>query len=131
MFSFILLILIYLCFISLGLQDSLFGAAWPSMYSLLDVPLSYAGIVSMIGAAMTVIATIFSVYVIKRFTAGKVVIASVIFTASALLGFSFSHSFLFLCLLNPCCTQGNLNADNGEYAKTILNQIFQRPYKAS
>lgn len=43
-----LLALIYLAFISLGLPDSLLGAAWPAMQPSLSVPLSYMGIVSMI-----------------------------------------------------------------------------------
>ena len=47
MFS-LLLAIIYLAFISLGLPDSLLGAAWPVMHLELGVPVSYAGIVSMI-----------------------------------------------------------------------------------
>ena len=44
----LLLSIIYLAFISLGLPDGLLGAAWPSMYPQLQVPVSYAGLVSMI-----------------------------------------------------------------------------------
>ena len=44
----LLLAIIYLAFISLGLPDALLGAAWPSMYPQFDVPVSYAGIISMI-----------------------------------------------------------------------------------
>jgi hypothetical protein len=39
----LLLAVIYLAFISLGLPDSLLGAAWPSMYKGFGVPLSWAG----------------------------------------------------------------------------------------
>ena len=49
----LLLAVIYVSFISLGLPDSLLGAAWPSMYTELEVPISYAGIVSMIIALGT------------------------------------------------------------------------------
>ena len=42
-----LLLIIYLSFISLGLPDGVLGAAWPSMYGGLGVPVSYAGILSM------------------------------------------------------------------------------------
>ena len=38
----ILLAIIYLAFISLGLPDSLLGAAWPTMHLYFDVPISYA-----------------------------------------------------------------------------------------
>ena len=36
----LLLAVIYLAFISLGLPDSLLGAAWPSMQAQLGVPVS-------------------------------------------------------------------------------------------
>ena len=44
----LLLGVIYLAFISLGLPDSLLGSAWPSMYGPFGVPVSFAGIISMI-----------------------------------------------------------------------------------
>ena len=44
----VLLLIIYLAFISLGLPDSLLGSAWPVMYGALNVPVSWAGIISMI-----------------------------------------------------------------------------------
>ena len=44
----LLLAVIYLAFISLGLPDSLLGSAWPVMYQTFHVPVSFAGIVSMI-----------------------------------------------------------------------------------
>ena len=44
----LLLPIIYISFISLGLPDSLLGSAWPSMYPALGVPVSYAGLISMI-----------------------------------------------------------------------------------
>ena len=40
----LLLAIIYLSFISLGLPDGLLGAAWPTIYPELSVPVSYAGI---------------------------------------------------------------------------------------
>lgn len=43
----LLLAIIYISFISLGLPDSLLGSAWPSMYQQFDVPVSYAGIISV------------------------------------------------------------------------------------
>ena len=43
----LLLAVIYLSFISLGLPDSLLGAAWPSMYGEFGVPVSYASAVFM------------------------------------------------------------------------------------
>jgi fucose permease len=95
----ILLLIIYLAFISLGLPDALLGSAWPAMFEYLNVPVDYAGIISMIVAAGTVISSLFSGSLIQKFGEAKVTTISVILTAIALMGFSYSHEFFFLCLL--------------------------------
>ncbi len=94
----LLLAIIYLAFISLGLPDSLLGSAWPSMYQELDVPVSYAGIISMIIAAGTIVSSLQSDRLTRRLGAGKVTAFSVALTAAALFGFSISRSFWLLCL---------------------------------
>jgi fucose permease len=90
---------IYLAFIGLGSADALFGSAWPTVQMQMDVPLSYAGIVTMLIASGTITSSLLSARLIKRFGAGKVVTFSVFLSASALLGFSFATSFWMLCLL--------------------------------
>ncbi len=94
----LLLVIIYLSFISLGLPDSLLGAAWPSMYPQLGVPISYAGAISMIIALGTVISSLQSDRITRKLGTGKVTAISVATTALALFGFSVSRSFLMLCL---------------------------------
>ncbi|MGN0961943.1 MAG: MFS transporter, partial [Clostridia bacterium] len=94
----LLLAIIYLAFISLGLPDSLLGSAWPSMYAEFDVPVSYAGIVSMIIAAGTIVSSLKSDTLTRRFGAGKVTAVSVAMTAAALFGFSVTGSFWLLCV---------------------------------
>lgn len=94
----LLLVIIYIAFISLGLPDSILGSAWPSMYGELNVPVSYAGIVSMIIAGGTIVSSLFSDRLIRRLGTGVVTVISVAMTAIALMGFSYSHSFLLLCL---------------------------------
>jgi len=94
----LLLAVIYLAFISLGLPDSLLGAAWPIMYGELGVPVSYAGILSMIIAMGTVVSSLQSDRLTRRLGAGRVTAASTGLTALALLGFSVSRSFWLLCL---------------------------------
>ena len=94
----ILLIIIYISFISLGLPDALLGSAWPSMYGGLHVPMSFAGIISMIIAGGTIISSLFSDRLIKKLGTGKVTTLSVCMTAVALFGFSISNSFVMLCL---------------------------------
>ena len=94
----LLLTVIYLSFISLGLPDSLLGSAWPSMYQEFHVPVSYAGIISMIIALGTIVSSLKSDWLTKKLGAGKVTLISVAMTALALFGFSVSHSFWLLCL---------------------------------
>ena len=94
----LLLVIIYLSFISLGLPDSLLGAAWPSMYPQLGVPVSYAGAISMIIALGTVISSLQSDRITRKLGTGKVTAISVATTALALFGFSVSRSFWMLCL---------------------------------
>lgn len=94
----LLLAVIYLSFISLGIPDSLLGSAWPAMYGEFGVPVSYAGIISMIIAAGTIISSLQSDRLTRKLGTGKVTAISVAMTAVALFGFSFSHSFWLLCL---------------------------------
>ncbi len=94
----LLLVIIYLSFISLGLPDSLLGAAWPSMYQELNVPISYAGAISMIIAFGTIVSSLQSDRLTRRLGTGKVTAISVGMTALALFGFSISSSFWMLCL---------------------------------
>ena len=90
----LLLVVIYLSFISLGLPDSLLGAAWPSMQPQLGVPLSYAGCLSMIISFGTVLSSLFSDRLLRRFGTGLVVSCSVLLTAVALFGYS---------VISGCC----------------------------
>lgn len=94
----LLLPVIYLAFISLGLPDSVLGAAWPSMYGELGAALSWAGIVSMIISLGTIVSALSSERLTLRLGTGGVTAVSVLLTAVALLGFSLSGQFWQLCL---------------------------------
>ena len=94
----LLLPIIYLAFISLGLPDALLGAAWPTMYPQLGVQVSWAGGVSMIISACTILSALASDRLNERLGTGRVTAISVATTAAALFGFSFCHAFWQLCL---------------------------------
>ncbi|MFF2633039.1 MFS transporter [Microbacterium sp. NPDC058021] len=94
----LLLTIIYVAFVSLGLPDSLVGAGWPVMHQDLGVPLAAAGLITMIIAGGTILSSLASERVTRRFGAGVVTAVSVGMTAAALVGFSFSGSFWMLCL---------------------------------
>ena len=94
----LLLAIIYLAFISLGLPDALLGSAWPTMYREFGVSVSYMGVISMIIAVGTVISSLQSDRLTRKFGTGWVTAISVLLTATALFGFSISNSFGVLCL---------------------------------
>ncbi|MGI6040201.1 MAG: MFS transporter, partial [Eubacteriales bacterium] len=94
----LLLVIIYIAFISLGLPDSLIGSAWPVMHEQLNVPISYAGIVTMIISSGTIVSSLLSDRVTKKLGTGLVTSISVFLTAAALFGFSISKSFILLCI---------------------------------
>lgn len=94
----LLLAVIYLSFVSLGLPDSVLGAAWPSMYGAFGVPMSYAGAISMIICVGTIISSLETERLTEKLGTGKVTALSVAMTAAALFGFSVSNSFWALCL---------------------------------
>ncbi len=94
----LLLAIIYLSFISLGLPDALLGSAWPSMYKEFNVPISYVGIISAIISVGTIISSLQSDRLTKKFGTGKITAFSVAMTAIALFGFSITHSYWLLCI---------------------------------
>ena len=95
----LLLAIIYISFISLGLPDGLLGSAWPEMYGGLNVPISYAGIISMIISAMTVVSALLCERLVKKLGTGLLTATSVATTAIALFLFSQSTQFWHLCLI--------------------------------
>ena len=97
MYSF-LLALIYIAFISLGLPDSLLGSGWPIIHIEFDVPVSFMGIVTMIISGGTIVSSLLSDKLTRKFSTRMVTVASVFLTVIALFGFSFSNRFWMLLL---------------------------------
>ncbi|NLG58434.1 MAG: MFS transporter [Clostridiales bacterium] len=120
-----LLIVIYLSFISLGLPDSMLGAAWPAIALEMGLEAADLGLVSMIVTLGTVISSLLSVRLIKGLGTGRVMILSVLLTAVVLLLFSFAKSYLVLCLLALPLGLGGGSVD------AALNGFVARNYKAS
>lgn len=95
----LLLAVIYAAFISLGLPDSVLGSAWPTMYVEMNVPVSYAGLISTLISMGTVLSSLMSDHLTRRLGPGRVTAISVALTAAALFGFSCSTQFWMLCLI--------------------------------
>ena len=94
----LLLPIIYLSFISLGLPDALLGAAWPVMCLEFNMPVSFAGIISVTISCGTIVSSLMSDRLTRRFGTAKVTACSVAMTACALFGFSITGSFWLLLL---------------------------------
>ena len=120
----LLLALIYVCFVSLGLPDSLLGSAWPVMHADINVPVSYAGIISITTFIGTIASSLLSNRLLIKFGAGRVTAVSVATTAIALLGFSFSGKFWMLLLWSIPYGLGAGGVDS------ILNNYVALNFKA-
>ena len=94
----VLMIIIFISYISLGIPDSLFGAAWPAIYGEMSLPVSYANFITVIHATGTIISSLMSATIIKKLGTAKVTFLSALITSIALLGFSVSDNIVWLCL---------------------------------
>jgi MFS family permease len=118
------LVIIYLSFISLGLPDSLLGAVWPVMQPDIGASFESAGFLSMIVAGGTIVSSLVSGNLIQRFGTGKLTLFSCFLTATALMGFSFAPSLLWLMLLAVPLGLG------GGAVDAALNHYVASHYKA-
>ena len=94
----VLMVIIFVSYISLGIPDSLFGAAWPAIYGEMSLPVSYANFITVIHATGTIVSSLSSAAVIKRLGTAKVTFLSALMTSFALLAFALSDNMLWLCL---------------------------------
>ena len=118
------LIIIYIAFISLGLPDGMLGAAWPTMRLGFGMPVGHAGFVSFIISGGTIVSSLLSVKVIRKFGTGKVTAFSVLLTAFGLTGFALTPAFWWLLLFAVPLGIGAGAVDSA------LNEYIAEHYKA-
>jgi fucose permease len=70
------------------------------MHQSLDVPISYAGMITVVISIGTIVSSLLSDRLTKKFGTGLVTLVSVMLTAVALFGFSFSQSFILLLVFS-------------------------------
>ncbi len=121
----LLLVVIYIAFIGLGLPDSLLGAAWPVAHVDLGVAVPLAGIVSIVSAGGTVLSSLLSERMIRRFGTGAVTAVSVLMTSLALMGMGFVREFWVILLLAVPLGLGAGTVD------AALNNFVALHYKAN
>lgn len=120
----VLLVIIYIAFISLGLPDSLLGAGWPVIHGDLNVPISYAGILTMLISVFTIISSLFCSKITLKIGSGLFTAVSVALTAVAMIGFSVTKSFYVMVALTVPYGLGAGGVD------ATLNNFVALHYKA-
>ncbi len=96
----LLLLAIYFAFLSMGLPDALLGAAWPSMRASFEVPLSYAGIISMLVTLCIIISSLSAASLTRRLGRARLVFASALLSALSLMGYAQADSIVELALFS-------------------------------
>lgn len=119
-----LILIIYIAFISLGLPDAVLGAAWPIMQVELNAPLEAAGFLFGMVSVGTVLSSLVSGPLLKKYGTGRVTVFSVMLTAIGLLGFNYSISIYWLLLFTLPLGLGAGAVDAG------LNDYVAIHYKA-
>ncbi|MDD6839711.1 MAG: MFS transporter [Spirochaetales bacterium] len=84
MVSILLLVVIYMSFISLGLPDSMLGAAWPMIYPSIGADVSMAGFISMTACIGTVISSLSFSKIARHFSTRAITSVSIFVTSLAL-----------------------------------------------
>lgn len=122
--KYLLLAIIYLTFISLGLPDSVFGAAWPQAYVDMGVKQSMGSFYSVVTGLTSGSTSFFAGKLIRRFGTGNVTAVSVALTVIGLIGISFAPNFIVMMVCAVCMGIGAGAIDTG------LNNYVSRNYKA-
>ncbi len=121
----ILLVIIFICYIGLGVPDSLLGAAWPAIYVDFQVPVSSVNVVTVLISTGTIISSLLSAMLVKKLGTARITALCTTLTALALLGFSFSGNIYWMCLFALPLGFGGGSID------VALNNYVALHYKAT
>lgn len=120
----VLLIVIYIVFISLGLPDSLFGVAWPVVHQEFGLQESFASVYSIIIGACTGGVSVIAGPLIRKFGTSRVTFVSIMLTIIGLLGMSFAPNIVVMMIFAVILGYGGGVIDTG------LNNYVSLHYKA-
>lgn len=120
-----ILIVIYVVFISLGLPDSLLGVAWPVLHGEMNVPESFASVMSIIIGICTGGVSFVSGTLIRKFGTARVTLASIFVTAFGLVGISLSPNIAVMIIFSIILGYGAGAIDTG------VNNFVSLHYNAS
>ena len=121
----LLVIIIFATYVGLGIPDSLFGTAWPAIYTEFNLPISYSNFVTGLMYMGTIVSSLLSARLTKKLGTPLVVAISTVLTAIALFGFSVSKNMIMLCLFSIPLGLGAGAIDN------VLNTYVALNYEAT
>ena len=124
MISFILLVIIYLAFISLGLPDSILGVSIPAMTQEWGLSLSTGGFISMMVVGGTIVSSFLSGHIIKKMGTGMLLYSAVLSQEVHSLDSRWLPSYIWLLILAVPLGLG------GGAVDTALNNYIALHYKA-
>ncbi len=119
-----LLIVIYIVFVSLGLPDSLFGAAWPVTHKDFGIAENFASYYGIITGVCTGGVSFIAGKMLRKFGTAKVTLVSTFLTAAALVGMSFSPNIIVFMIFTVVLGYGAGAIDTG------LNNFISLHYEA-
>ncbi len=119
-----LLIVIYIVFVSLGLPDSLFGAAWPVTHKDFGIDESFASYYGIITGICTGGVSFVAGKMLRKFGTAKVTLVSTFMTVAALVGMSFSPNIVVMMIFAVLLGYGAGAIDTG------LNNFVSLHYEA-
>ncbi len=119
-----LLVIIYVVFVSLGLPDSMFGAAWPVVHTEFAIPESFASYYGIITGVCSGGVSFVAGYVIRKFGTPRVTFISILLTAIGLMGISFSPNIIVMMIFTVIMSYGAGAIDTG------LNNYVSLHFKA-
>ncbi len=89
--------MIYLVFFSVGLPNSMLGAAWPSIQGELNASAEWMGVIAAICAGGTMLSSLLCVRIVNRLGTGRTVLYSLLMTVTGLLGYLAAPSPYVIC----------------------------------
>ena len=121
----LVLVVIYIIFISLGLPDSLLGVVWPVVHQEFGLPESFASVFSIIVGVGTGGVSFIAGALLRKFGTAKVALVSILVTAMGLVGISLSPNVVVMIIFSIILGYGAGAIDTG------LNNFVSLHYKAS
>ncbi len=109
----VVIVLAYIGFISLGLPDGLLGVAWPDMRAGFGVSLDSLGILLASGTIGYAFSSFNSGRLVNRMGVGRLLAVSCLLTGTSLLGYTLAPAWIFMVLIGFMAGMGAGAIDAG------------------